>query len=523
MLAELLADPATTFVRPSALTAPAVAELVRARLSPDADDAFCRACHRTTGGNPLLLHELVRTLATEEIKPSAACVEAVERLAPDAVARSVRLRLSRLPPEAAALARAVAVLGDGADGSHAAALAALERRTLAPAAAALARVGLLQAEPPLRFVHPLVRNAVYESIGAHERALEHARAAARPHLGGRGRGGGRRSAPAGTVAKRRRRRDSASRSGRSGRRRGRSRQRRALPPTGARRANTGRRARGAAARACRRGAESRSATIIDRLQEAVRLVGDPERRAQARLELGRALYWAGHEEDAIDVLEQALAERDCEDDLQRRLQAELFANATRLPSRYEGARRRLDSVEVRPAQGPGARMLLGLQAYHEASSGGSRERAIERAELALAAMSNEELAWNYVPVTYALLVADHLDEPVRYLDRLIAAARERGAVFNFAGLSMMRAVVHYARGAIREAEADADARTALDVLPHRRVWFAPHVHGWSARRSSSSAGPSTRPPSCSRPGSSSSPPTPTRSSERRYCVARRWC
>ena len=70
---------------------------------------------------------------------------------------------------------------------------------------------------------------------------------------------------------------------------------------------------------------------------------------------------------------------------------------------------------------------------------------------------------------------------VRYLDRLIAAARERGAVFNFAGLSMMRAVVHYARGAIREAEADADARTALDVLPHRRVWFAPHVHGWSAQ------------------------------------------
>src|SRR5215217_5257208 len=69
-----------------------------------------------------------------------------------------------------------------------------------------------------------------------------------------------------------------------------------------------------------------AATIIDRLQEAVRLVGDPERRAQARLELGRALYWAGHEEDAIDVLEQALAERDCEDDLQRRLQAELFAN-----------------------------------------------------------------------------------------------------------------------------------------------------------------------------------------------------
>jgi len=289
VLAELLADPATTFVRPSALTAPAVAELVRARLSPDADDAFCRACHRTTGGNPLLLHELVRTLATEEIKPSAASVEAVERLAPDAVARSVRLRLSRLPPEAAALARAVAVLGDGADGSHAAALAALERRTLAPAAAALARVGLLQAEPPLRFVHPLVRNAVYEGIGAHERALEHARAAAvltSADAAAEEVAGQLLLAPSqsvdGAVAPLR---EAAGRAAAEG-------------------------APDSAARYLRRALEEPipddergalllelaavelnlgAATIIDRLQEAVRLVGDPERRAQARLELGRAL------------------------------------------------------------------------------------------------------------------------------------------------------------------------------------------------------------------------------------------
>ena len=230
------------------------------------------------------------------------------------------------------LARAVAVLGDGADGSHAAALAALERRSLAPAAAALARVGLLQAEPPLRFVHPLVRNAVYESIGAHERALEHARAAAvltSADAAAEEVAGQLLLAPSqsvdGAVAPLR---EAAGRAAAEG-------------------------APDSAARYLRRALEEPipddergalllelaavelnlgAATIIDGLQEAVRLVGDPERRAQARLELGRALYWAGHEEDAIDVLEQALAERDCEDDLQRRLQAELFANATRLPS-----------------------------------------------------------------------------------------------------------------------------------------------------------------------------------------------
>ena len=82
-------------------------------------------------------------MAAEQVAPSARSVEVLERLAPDAVARSVKLRLARLPAEAAALARAVAVLGDGADGRHAAALAGIERRSLAPAAAVLTRVDLL--------------------------------------------------------------------------------------------------------------------------------------------------------------------------------------------------------------------------------------------------------------------------------------------------------------------------------------------------------------------------------------------
>ena len=137
VLAELLADPATTIVRPSALSVAAVTDLVREELSADADEAFCVACHRATGGNPLLLEELIRTVAAEQVAPSAGSVEVLERLAPDAVARSVKLRLARLPAEAAALARAVAVLGDGADGRHAAALAGIERRSLAPAAAIL--------------------------------------------------------------------------------------------------------------------------------------------------------------------------------------------------------------------------------------------------------------------------------------------------------------------------------------------------------------------------------------------------
>jgi DNA-binding CsgD family transcriptional regulator len=479
-LTELLADPATTTVRPSALTAPAVAVLVRAGLSPDADDAFCLACHRTTGGNPLLVNELVRTLAAEGVTPSAASVEAVERVAPDAVARSVKLRLARLPSEAAALAHAVAILGDGADRMCAAAVAGIDQRAVAPAAAVLTRVDLLQGEPPLRFVHPVVRNAVYQTSPPHERAQDHAQAAgvmasvSSPveHVAAQ-----LLLAPAGSV-------DNAAEQLREAARRA---------------AADG--APESAARYLRRALEEPvvhgeraelllelaatesnvgSPAIVERLQEAVALIEDPERRVLAELELGRALYWAGREEEGVRVLEQAIEERrGTDDDLRRRLEGELIANSTRLPSHYAEARQRLNAVKVAAGDGPGARMLLSLQAYHEGARGGNRELAASLAEQALDAMSDEERAWNYTGGSYALLFADQLDEGVRLLDGTIADVRRNGAVFNFSSLSMLRASFHYARGAL--AEAEADARTALDALPHRNVWFVPHVHAWLAQ------------------------------------------
>ena len=67
LLAELLVDPVTTVVRPNALGVPSVAELVRAELGAEADEPFCLACHRATGGNPPLLRELLRTLASDHM------------------------------------------------------------------------------------------------------------------------------------------------------------------------------------------------------------------------------------------------------------------------------------------------------------------------------------------------------------------------------------------------------------------------------------------------------------------------
>jgi hypothetical protein len=52
LIAEIEHDPATYAVRPSPLSGVAVTELVRARLGADADEGFCAACARVTGGEP---------------------------------------------------------------------------------------------------------------------------------------------------------------------------------------------------------------------------------------------------------------------------------------------------------------------------------------------------------------------------------------------------------------------------------------------------------------------------------------
>jgi class 3 adenylate cyclase/DNA-binding CsgD family transcriptional regulator len=480
LLAELLADPAATIVRPSALSAPSVAELVRQELGTDAEEAFCLASHHATGGNPLLLRELLRTLAAEDVAPVAASVPVVERLAPDAVTRSVRLRLGRLPPEAARLARVVAVLGDRAEREQAAALAELERRQIAPAAAALARVDLLRQEPPFSFVHPLVRNAVYESIPAQEREAEHAHAAELlSEL----------SAPPEQVAA----------------------QLLLAPPESVPRAvellrEAAHRAAGeagleSAARYLTRALQERLAdeergelllelaaveanvgapTVIAHLRDAVSLLRDQTLQAEAWLALGHALYWAGEEGKGVEVLERALADQpDLDVELRHRLEAELIVNATRVPLGYELARERLARIDVSVDDGPGARVMIAGRAYHEAVGGGDAERAAASALAALTAMSDQERARNHTGGAYALLHADRLDDGVRLIDASLADARRRGAVFHFSSLSVTRAVFQYARGALIDAE--ADGRAALEALPDRNVWFRTSGHGWLAQ------------------------------------------
>jgi hypothetical protein len=147
-------------------------------LSTDVEPTFAAALHEESGGNPLLVRELASAVTAGGLTPTASSVSSVRELGGGrAISRAVSLRLSRLSPEATRLARAVAILGDGAEPRHAAALAELDEETAADSADDLERVQILRHEPAWAFVHPVVRSAVYAELPAGERARQHRRAA----------------------------------------------------------------------------------------------------------------------------------------------------------------------------------------------------------------------------------------------------------------------------------------------------------------------------------------------------------
>ena len=177
LLAQLVSDQAAEVVRPRALSETAVGELVRAGLAPAAHDEFCAACHHATAGNPFMLSELIRELAADASPGTAAEAAHVRELAPATIGRAVLVRLGRLPDPAPRLAQAVAVLGDDAEPGQAAELVGIDGGAASEAADVLAAAGILEPGRPWRFIHPLVRNAVYADLPHAELAAAHLRAA----------------------------------------------------------------------------------------------------------------------------------------------------------------------------------------------------------------------------------------------------------------------------------------------------------------------------------------------------------
>ena len=155
----------------------AAGALVSERFGEVPDRGLVAACVQATGGNPFLLGELVDALVADRVAPDAGAVGLVAALGPETVARSLMLRLGRLPEVTRPVVDAVAVLDAHADARHVAAVCGLSLEEVGAAADVLAEANVLDRGRPLRFVHPIVRQAAYGALGSGRRSRLHARAA----------------------------------------------------------------------------------------------------------------------------------------------------------------------------------------------------------------------------------------------------------------------------------------------------------------------------------------------------------
>lgn len=163
-------------VRPASLSAESVRQLVR-EMFPDAEEDFCGACVRVTGGNPFLLVELLDQVQSSGQPPSGETGARLADLTPEAVLDAVIARLGSMATAANRVASAVAVLGDGAPLQQVARLSELDASEASTAAASLAATHFLCDGEPLSFLHPLVGAAVHAAMSPLERGRAHGRAA----------------------------------------------------------------------------------------------------------------------------------------------------------------------------------------------------------------------------------------------------------------------------------------------------------------------------------------------------------
>jgi len=204
MSAPLLAvrAAAPTVVRPALLSEEAVSAMVRSAAGAGVSDELCSAVYAASGGNPLYLAELLR--AAERSGRPLAALESAELLAGglEGIARQVITRVNSVGPGALGLAQALAVLGDGGEVRHAAAIAGVETDVARRLIGGLARAEVLAAGDQPRFMHPVIREALEASLGGDGKDRAH-RCAARLVTAGCLRGCGRRRGRRWIVARRR--------------------------------------------------------------------------------------------------------------------------------------------------------------------------------------------------------------------------------------------------------------------------------------------------------------------------------
>ena len=486
----LALDPLAQVIQPAPLSEEAVASMLAGELGEEVDTGFCAACLDATGGNPLLLAELLRALHAGGVRPRAGEVARVRGIGAVAVGPAVRRRLGSLGRRAQAVAQAVSILGDSVRRDDLAGTAAVGAVELEDVLAGLARAGIVRYEGRVSFVHPLVADAVRASLSSSESARLHERAVRAlaergasprelaPHvLAG---GVGAHPDAVGLL------RDSA----------------RWALAAGAPEAavhyldravaelNPGDDLAPVLLEAGKARVQAGDPGARADLGRAIELAADVRTRATARIALSVVLFAAGEDARSIEILDEGLDEVAAEDpELAERMEAHLLSNIevagpslVRFPrtvgervTRARSARKSRETVA--------GRLVLCALAYEELAGGGAADDVLRLAERALA---NDELLHAEGPACMplyravaALSLCDELERAADTVTRALAEARRLGSPTAFVWASAWRALANLRLG--RLVEAEADARAGLDSddqylsgygLRLARMWLA---------------------------------------------------
>ncbi|MFJ9752862.1 helix-turn-helix transcriptional regulator [Streptomyces chartreusis] len=480
LLNQLFTDPACQVIHLGPLPLEATSHLISTAFRREPDDAFAAACHAASGGNPLLLGELVKTAVAQGLAPIAQCSPHILNLGPQAIARHVALRMAYLTANDRALALAVSVLGDDVDMRLAAELANLDSVAVMRSAERLEREEILRSgqagegsvPTTLAFVHPLIRATVYDTLDPAQRMSAHQQAAQLL-----------------TAAHADTERVAAH----------------LLHAAPAADATTAHILRTAAHGALTRGSPQAAhaylkrcldepppledqypvlvelgtvtgmtdvPTAIEYLTQAQAMTTDPVQQAQIATPLGTMLIFDQRYEHALAVCQNALADLPpTATDLRHRLQASIVL--VRLSWHDPQLMQLTEQLRRQPwDDSTGSHALDGLLAFHEAWL--NEPSATQRARRALHEdLFDPVLAHTYSAAVWTLLAADD-DTVMRDLDAALDTARHHGALPTLVMILLARAFGWLYHGALAEAEAEARA-----CLQHARTsgfeGIMPHV------------------------------------------------
>lgn len=484
LLDVIVSDPTAVLIRPAPLSRQAVAQLLRTELGSDIHPDFVRACHTATAGNPLMLRHVASTVSADGLAATAENAAQIASIGSRAVSLWVSRRLSAMSADAMLLAHAAAIMDDGADLRDVVAVAGLDFDSCGKALQELERTEILvtrTSEPgqAVGFVHPMIRRAVYDSLGRAWRAAGHSHAA--QILTAKGAAPERVAAhlmltpPAGndqvvTVL-----RDAA-----------RSALDRGAPES----------AYSYLQRCLREHPESErqtelmiqignTATLVDItaaaefLRQAYSSTHDRYQRAQIACLLGAVLVYHNRVEESLTILlDAAVSLPESDIDLRRRVQSYLLNVLIVEPGKQELVGQLHSLWNLEPEPSIGARLLDCVIAFHDMKQ--CRPEAVDRARRAIADGLLVAQANGEAPLTSAWVVLATADDDgvMASIDAAITQARSRGATRDLGPAHAFRALAWLVRGNLAEAESDAEeARRAVDTarVDVGRNWIAPYL------------------------------------------------